>query len=85
LGGKKYVLLTLYRRGYEVNDILRVLQEEFLTTLSLTETSAPRLYRFPEAKNLIKIAIGKVLDSDLFIFYSLLHFRIEGATHKGKC
>jgi uncharacterized protein len=41
-----------------MNDILQVLQEEFLTTLSLTEKSTPRLYRFPEAKNLIKIAIG---------------------------
>jgi predicted AAA+ superfamily ATPase len=38
--------------------ILETLQEEFRSTLSLTEKSTPRAYRFPEAKNLIKVAVG---------------------------
>lgn len=39
-------------------DLLGTLQEEFHRALALTEKSVSRLCRFPEAKNLIKIAIG---------------------------
>jgi predicted AAA+ superfamily ATPase len=38
--------------------ILQTLQAEFHTALSLTAKSTPRNYKFPEAKNLIKVAIG---------------------------
>jgi uncharacterized protein len=38
--------------------VLQTLQAEFHQTLSLTEKSTPRIYTFPEAKNLIKIAVG---------------------------
>lgn len=38
--------------------ILQTLQAEFHSTLSLTEKSTPRAYKFPEAKTLIKVAIG---------------------------
>jgi hypothetical protein len=38
--------------------ILQTLQDEFHSTLSLTEKSTPRAYQFPEAKNLIKVAVG---------------------------
>ena len=38
--------------------ILETLQEEFLASLKLTEKSIPRHYTFPEAKNIIKVAIG---------------------------
>ena len=38
--------------------ILETLQEEFQTAIKLTENSIPRHYKFPEAKNIIKVAIG---------------------------
>lgn len=38
--------------------VLQTLQGEFQTALSLTEKSTPRAYQFPDAKNLIKVAIG---------------------------
>jgi len=38
--------------------ILQTLQEEFQTALKLTETSISRHYKFPEAKEVIKVAIG---------------------------
>lgn len=41
-----------------MESILQTLQAEFHTALSLTEKSTPRAYKFPEAKNLIKVAVG---------------------------
>jgi predicted AAA+ superfamily ATPase len=41
-----------------MESILQTLQEEFHTALSLTEKSTPRLYKFPDAENLIKVAVG---------------------------
>ncbi|OHE77557.1 MAG: ATPase [Verrucomicrobia bacterium RIFCSPHIGHO2_12_FULL_41_10] len=41
-----------------MESILQTLQEEFHAALSLTKKSTPRLYKFPEAKNLIKVAVG---------------------------
>lgn len=41
-----------------MESILQTLQEEFHAALSLTEKSTPRLYKFPEAQNLIKVAVG---------------------------
>lgn len=38
--------------------ILQTLQAEFHTTLAATENSIPRSYRFPQASNLIKVAVG---------------------------
>lgn len=38
--------------------ILQTIQEEFHLALSLTEKSTPRSYKFPEAKNMIKVAVG---------------------------
>lgn len=38
--------------------ILQTLQAEFQSALSLTEKSTPRAYKFPEARNLIKVAVG---------------------------
>lgn len=38
--------------------LLQTLQEEFHSTLALTKNSVPRHYQFPEAKNMIKVAIG---------------------------
>ncbi len=39
-------------------EILLTLQEEFWAALKLTAQSVPRRYHFPEAKNVIKVAIG---------------------------
>jgi hypothetical protein len=41
-----------------MKDILQTLEEEFHAALKLTEKSISRHYKFPEAKNIIKIAIG---------------------------
>lgn len=38
--------------------IVQTLQEEFRDTLALTEKSTPRDYQFPDAKNVIKVAVG---------------------------
>lgn len=38
--------------------ILETLQEEFRSAIALTEDSTPRTYKFPEAKNVIKVAVG---------------------------
>jgi len=38
--------------------LLQTLQEEFQTAIKLTEKSISRNYKFPEAKNIIKVAIG---------------------------
>ncbi len=41
-----------------MSSLLQTLQEEFHLALSLTKKSTHRDYQFPEAKNLIKVAIG---------------------------
>ncbi len=41
-----------------MQSILQTLQEEFHSALTLSKKSTPRSYRFPEAKNIIKVAIG---------------------------
>lgn len=38
--------------------ILETLQEEFREALELTKNSTPRHYKFPTAKNMVKVAIG---------------------------
>jgi uncharacterized protein len=42
----------------DMKSILQTLQEEFHSALPATEKSIPRVYRFPEAKNIIKVAVG---------------------------
>ncbi len=51
-----------------MESILQTLQEEFHKTLSFTEKSTTRLYKFPEAQNIIKIAVG-MRRSGKTIFY----------------
>jgi predicted AAA+ superfamily ATPase len=41
-----------------MESVLQTLQTEFHAALSLTKESTPRAYKFPEAKNLIKVAVG---------------------------
>ena len=51
-------MFILIHKDRKMEQILQVLQEEFHSTILLTEKSTPRSYQFPEAKNLIKVAIG---------------------------
>lgn len=48
--------------------ILETLQGEFRAALDLTSSSTHRDYKFPEAKNIIKVAIG-MRRSGKHIFY----------------
>lgn len=41
-----------------MDNILQILQAEFRLSLKKTEKSVKRLYQFPEAKNLVKVAVG---------------------------
>lgn len=41
-----------------MESMLQTLQEEFHAALALSEKSTPRVYKFPEVKNMIKVAVG---------------------------
>ena len=59
--------------------ILQTLQEEFLSALASTEKSTPRLYQFPEAKNLIKVAVGmRRSGKTYFLFQTIRNLLLEG-------
>lgn len=60
-------------------DILQTLQEEFRTTLAQTEGSVPRNYKFPEARNIIKVAIGmRRSGKTYFLFQTIRQLLSEG-------
>lgn len=52
--------------------ILQTLQEEFRTALTLTEKSTHRDYQFPEAKNIIKVAIGMRRSGKTFFLFQTI-------------
>ena len=56
----------------EKDTILQTLQEEFHLALSLTENSTLRAYQFPEAKNLIKVAIGMRRSGKTYFLYQTI-------------
>lgn len=59
--------------------ILSTLQEEFRTTLLITENSTPRNYQFPEAKNMIKVAVGmRRSGKTYFLFQTVRKILSEG-------
>ncbi len=59
--------------------ILQTLQEEFRATLALTSNSTLRRYKFPEAKNIIKVAIGmRRSGKTYFLFQTIRQFLLEG-------
>ncbi|MCH9626326.1 MAG: hypothetical protein S4CHLAM123_15220 [Chlamydiales bacterium] len=59
--------------------ILQTLQEEFQAALKLTEKSTPRRYKFPEAKNIIKVAVGmRRSGKTYFLFQTIRQLISEG-------
>ena len=62
-----------------MESILQTLQEEFHSALTLTEKSVPRSYKFPEAKNVIKVAIGmRRSGKTYFLFQTIRELLAEG-------
>lgn len=59
--------------------LLQTLQEEFRSALALTEKSVPRGYEFPEAKNIIKVAVGmRRSGKTYFLFQTIRKLLSEG-------
>lgn len=62
-----------------MRSILETLQEEFHAALALTEKSTPRSYQFPEAKNIIKVAVGmRRSGKTYFLFQTIRQLLSEG-------
>ena len=62
-----------------MRQIIETLQEEFRKTLAATEASTPRAYQFPEAKNIIKVAVGmRRSGKTYFLFQTIRQFVSEG-------
>lgn len=62
-----------------MTNFLEILQEEFRMTLELIEKSTPRHYKFPEAKNIIKVAVGmRRSGKTYFLFQTIRQFLLEG-------
>lgn len=58
--------------------ILQTLQEEFRSALILTEKSTHRFYKFPEAKNVIKVAVGmRRSGKTYFLFQTIRQLLLE--------
>ena len=55
-----------------MEDFLQILQEEFRTALVDTEKSTPRLYQFPEAPNIIKVAVGMRRSGKTYFLYQTI-------------
>ncbi len=59
--------------------ILQTLEEEFRAALTLTEASTPRNYKFPEAKNIVKVAVGmRRSGKTYFLFQTIRELLAEG-------
>jgi len=59
--------------------ILQTLQEEFRTTLSATKSGISRDYQFPEAKSLIKVAVGmRRSGKTYFLFQTIRQLATDG-------
>jgi len=52
-----------------LENILETLQEEFRATIKTTKNSTPRNYQFPEAKEIIKVAVGMRRSGKTFFLY----------------
>ena len=61
--------------------ILPTLLEEFRVALELTSNSIPRHYKFPEAKNVIKVAVGmRRSGKTYFLFQTVRQLLSEGVS-----
>jgi predicted AAA+ superfamily ATPase len=59
--------------------ILQTLQDEFREALEITKNATPRDYKFPEAKNMIKVAIGmRRSGKTYFLFQTIRKLLSEG-------
>lgn len=58
-------------------NILQTLQEEFRETLSRIKESVPRLYEFPEAKNMIKVAVGMRRSGKTYFLFQTIKNLVE--------
>ncbi len=59
--------------------LIQTLQGEFQTALISTEKSTPRDYTFPEAKNVIKVAVGmRRSGKTYFLYQTIRHLLDEG-------
>lgn len=59
--------------------IVQTLQEEFQAAIALTKNSVPRSYQFPEAKNIIKVAVGmRRSGKTYFLFQTIRQLLAEG-------
>ncbi|MCH9628136.1 MAG: hypothetical protein S4CHLAM2_17890 [Chlamydiales bacterium] len=62
-----------------MQEIVQTLQEEFCSALELTEKSTLRSYKFPEAKNVIKVAVGmRRSGKTYFLFQTIRQLLTEG-------
>lgn len=53
-------------------NILETLEEEFRSALTLTKNSVHRDYKFPEAKNVIKVAVGMRRSGKTYFLYQTI-------------
>lgn len=61
-----------------MQEILQVLQEEFRATLALSHKITPRNYTFPEARNVIKVAVGmRRSGKTYFLFQTIRQLLLE--------
>jgi hypothetical protein len=64
-----------------MSELILTLQEEFRQNLDYTRQSTPRSCRFPEAKNVIKVAIGmRRSGKTYFLFQTIRDLLAEGLT-----
>ncbi|HEX2579951.1 MAG TPA: ATP-binding protein [Rhabdochlamydiaceae bacterium] len=61
-----------------MESFLHTLQEELKETLDLTKTSTHRDYKFPEAKNMIKVAIGMRRSGKTYFLYQTIRKLVDG-------
>jgi hypothetical protein len=62
-----------------MESMVQTLQEEFHTFLAATEQSTPRTYAFPQAENLIKVAVGmRRSGKTYFLFQTIRKLLAEG-------
>lgn len=55
-----------------MSSIVETLQEEFHAALAATQKSVPRAYKFPEAKNIIKVAVGMRRSGKTYFLFQVI-------------
>ena len=65
------ITILIYKDNY-METILQTIQEEFQETLELTKNSTHRDYKFPQARNIIKVAIGMRRSGKTYFLYQTI-------------